>query len=156
MKFTIEQARMHNKISQAKVASQLGISTQTYNEYEKYRNIFRIDKAIKFSELVSLPMDYIIFQGTPCEIKKRVIKKEPQDKKRPKFYAVYKGDTYITSGTAKECAEAINLELASFKTIASKCKNGILKAKENNTMIYEIPYDEIEKDNLLFTQEETQ
>lgn len=61
MKFTIEQARVLSGKTQVEMAAKLGMTEKTYIQYEKYRKIFRMDKAALFVELVNLPMDSIIF-----------------------------------------------------------------------------------------------
>lgn len=61
MKFTLEQARKYKGLSQSIMADKLGMTLQTYITYEKNRMIFRIDTAHKFSKIVEIPIDDIIF-----------------------------------------------------------------------------------------------
>lgn len=58
---TLEGARNNLHLSQEDTAKALGISTNSYREYEKYHRVLRLDKAYKFADLVSQPMESIIF-----------------------------------------------------------------------------------------------
>ncbi len=61
MKYTIEQARILAGLTQVSMAEKLGMTEKTYIQYEKYRRKFRIDDALKFVEVVDIPIDNIIF-----------------------------------------------------------------------------------------------
>lgn len=61
MKYTLEQARILRGLTQLEVAEKLGMSEKTYIQYEKYRRILRVDSALKFVELVGIPLDKVIF-----------------------------------------------------------------------------------------------
>jgi putative transcriptional regulator len=61
MKYTIAQARILGGFTQNEMAKKLGMSEKTYIQYEKYRRIFRMDTAFKFSQLTNISMDNIIF-----------------------------------------------------------------------------------------------
>ncbi|EDP24817.1 helix-turn-helix transcriptional regulator [Parvimonas micra] len=61
MKFTLRQARTFAGITQSEMAEKLGMTEKTYIQYEKYRRIFRMDDAYKFSEIVGIDLDKIIF-----------------------------------------------------------------------------------------------
>lgn len=61
MKYTIAQARMLAGLTQKEVAKKLGMCEATYLNYEKYRKIFRMDMAYKFSKITGIGMDQIIF-----------------------------------------------------------------------------------------------
>jgi DNA-binding XRE family transcriptional regulator len=61
MKYTIAQARMLSGFTQVQMAKKLGMSEKTYIEYEKYRRVFRMDTAWKFSEITKIDMGNIIF-----------------------------------------------------------------------------------------------
>ncbi|MEK4606587.1 helix-turn-helix domain-containing protein [Geobacillus sp. FSL W8-1251] len=61
MKYTIAQARALSGLSQREMAKRLGISEKTYIDYEKYRKVFRMDMAYKFSKITGIEMDEIIF-----------------------------------------------------------------------------------------------
>lgn len=61
MKYTIEQARILSGYTQAEMAKSLGMCEKTYIQYEKYRKIFRMDTAHRFSILTGVSMNDIIF-----------------------------------------------------------------------------------------------
>lgn len=61
MKYTIAQARALASLSQKEMAKMLGVCEKTYIDYEKYRKIFRMDVAYKFSKITGIEMDQIIF-----------------------------------------------------------------------------------------------
>ena len=61
MKYTIAQARALAGLSQKEIAKGLGVCEKTYIDYEKYRKIFRMDMAYKFSKITGIEMDQIIF-----------------------------------------------------------------------------------------------
>lgn len=61
MKYTLEKARLKSNISTKEVADSLGISVNTYMEYERYKKIFRMDQALEFAKVVQLSLDDIIF-----------------------------------------------------------------------------------------------
>lgn len=61
MKYTLEKARLKSNISTKEVADSLGISVNTYMEYERYKKIFRMDQALEFAKVVRLSLDDIIF-----------------------------------------------------------------------------------------------
>lgn len=60
-KYTPEQARRLKGYSQAKMAELLGVSENTYINKEKGETKFYIDEACKFSDLVGIPLEKIIF-----------------------------------------------------------------------------------------------
>lgn len=60
-RLTPEQARRLKGISQAKMASLLGVSENTYINKEKGDTKFYIDEACRFCDAVGLPMESIIF-----------------------------------------------------------------------------------------------
>lgn len=61
MIFTVKQARRMADLSQGKVADKLGVTTATYAKYERNPAKMRIDTAIKFSQVVGIPIDQIFF-----------------------------------------------------------------------------------------------
>ncbi|AYC28690.1 helix-turn-helix transcriptional regulator [Paenisporosarcina cavernae] len=61
MKYTLEQARILGGFTQVEIAQKLGMSEKTYIQYEKYRKVFRMDVAHKFSTLVKVNISDIIF-----------------------------------------------------------------------------------------------
>lgn len=44
-----------------------------------------------------------------------------------KIYTCYKGEEYITEGTAEECAKAMGLTLSSFRSSVCRSQKGIVK-----------------------------
>ena len=64
MQWTLKLARTKAGLTQAELAQKLEVSTNTYNDYENYKVFMRIDKAVLFSEIVSIPFDNIIFFRT--------------------------------------------------------------------------------------------
>lgn len=60
-KLSLKDARLKNKINQEKMASMLGMTKKTYIQYEKYRQVLRVDEANKFSKITKTPMENIIF-----------------------------------------------------------------------------------------------
>ncbi|WP_431188704.1 helix-turn-helix transcriptional regulator [Streptococcus suis] len=61
MQWTLEQARVHRGLSQESVARKLNVSRQTYQNYENYRTTMQISTGYRFSEIVDIPFDDIIF-----------------------------------------------------------------------------------------------
>lgn len=61
MKFTIKQARQYRGLTQKEAARMLGIALVTYRDYEWNKIDMRVNIAQKFSKLVGIPMDKIIF-----------------------------------------------------------------------------------------------
>lgn len=60
-RYTPEQARRLRGISQAKMAVLLGMAENTYINKEKGDTKFYIDEACKFSSIVDIPLEKIIF-----------------------------------------------------------------------------------------------
>ena len=60
---TINEARKTSGSTQEEFASELGVSIPTFSNYEKYKTIMTVDKAMKFSELVGIPFEKIDFIG---------------------------------------------------------------------------------------------
>ena len=58
---TLEMARAKTGLSQEELAKQLGINRNTYAKYEKYKLSMRIDMAQKFSSIVGISIDNLIF-----------------------------------------------------------------------------------------------
>lgn len=65
--FTLKEARSLRGLSRSEVANALNISIEAYSEHERYQRVFRTDKAWKFSQLVRLPMELIIFLPSEYE-----------------------------------------------------------------------------------------
>ena len=59
--FTMKLARVKAGFTQEQVAKMLGVSRNTYNDYENYNVVMKIDKGILFSQIVGIPFDDIIF-----------------------------------------------------------------------------------------------
>ena len=60
-KFSIELARKKAGLTQEEISEALGMSRNQYREYEKGKIVFRMDTAWRFSEIVGLSIDSIIF-----------------------------------------------------------------------------------------------
>lgn len=58
---SIKAARVNAGLSQKEVADNLDMSVQTYGEYENHKRVFRVDTAVKFSKIVELPFNGILF-----------------------------------------------------------------------------------------------
>lgn len=74
-KYTPEQARRLKGYSQAKMAELLGVSENTYINKEKGETKFYIDEACKFSDLVGIPLENIIFFKRDVPQKRNIIQK---------------------------------------------------------------------------------
>lgn len=59
--WTIKLCRTKLDLTQEEIAKLLGVSKESYQNYENYKTTMRIDLAIKFSEIVGIPFDSIIF-----------------------------------------------------------------------------------------------
>lgn len=64
MKFTLKQARRYADLTQQEVADMLGIGLATYQTYEWGNSQMRMDKAKKFSKIVGIDLDNLIFLQT--------------------------------------------------------------------------------------------
>lgn len=60
-KMTLKMARAKKGYSQEKLAKELGVVRQTYQNYENYRTPMDVKTAINFSQIVGIPFDDIIF-----------------------------------------------------------------------------------------------
>ena len=60
-KYTVEQARGLAKISQKRMSVLLGMSENAYINKEKGETRFYVDEALKFSNIVGIPFENIIF-----------------------------------------------------------------------------------------------
>lgn len=60
-KYTVEQARGLAKISQRKMSALLNMSENTYINKEKGETRFYVDEALKFSKIVNIPFENILF-----------------------------------------------------------------------------------------------
>lgn len=60
-KVTVAEARRLRNISQTDAAKHIGVSLNTYRSKESGETKFYYDEAVKFSELVNLKLDSILF-----------------------------------------------------------------------------------------------
>lgn len=58
---TLEMARAKIGLTQEELAKKLGINRNTYAKYEKYKTSMRIDMPQKFSSIVGISIDNLIF-----------------------------------------------------------------------------------------------
>ncbi|PEH04760.1 helix-turn-helix transcriptional regulator [Limosilactobacillus vaginalis] len=61
MKFDLRQARSYAGYSQEEVAQKIGVAKVTYQMYETGRRNMKVNTAKKFSKLVNIPIEQIIF-----------------------------------------------------------------------------------------------
>lgn len=61
MKFTLKQARRYADLTQQEVADRLGVGLATYRTYEWGTSQMRMDKAKRFSKIVGIDLDNLIF-----------------------------------------------------------------------------------------------
>ncbi|MCO6527811.1 XRE family transcriptional regulator [Lactobacillus sp. ESL0236] len=61
MKFTIKQARQYSGLTQKEAARKLGVALPTYRDYEWGKTDMRMTLAKKFSVMVNIPFNQIIF-----------------------------------------------------------------------------------------------
>lgn len=64
MKLTLEQARAKHRLTQEEVAKKLGVTRQTYQNYEQYKTAMQIPTGVAFSRIVDVDFDDIIFFRT--------------------------------------------------------------------------------------------
>lgn len=60
-KFSLSAARHNVGLSQSEMAGLLGISLPTYVSYEHGKTLMRVDTADKFSKIVKIPKQQIVF-----------------------------------------------------------------------------------------------
>lgn len=58
---TLKMARVKSGLTQEQMAVELGTNRVTYGKYENYDTPMRVNTAKKFSDIVKIPMDQIIF-----------------------------------------------------------------------------------------------
>lgn len=61
IEWTIKLCRTKLNLTQPEMAERLGVSIDSYKNYENYKTIMKIDLAVKFSKVVGIPFDSIIF-----------------------------------------------------------------------------------------------
>lgn len=61
IEWTIKLCRTKLNLTQPEMAARLGVSIDSYKNYENYKTIMKIDLAVKFSKVVGIPFDSIIF-----------------------------------------------------------------------------------------------
>ena len=59
----------------------------------------------------------------------------------PLVYAVYKGDEFVTVGTAKECANDLGITTKTFHEMKSAAKRRVKSKKKKSHMINVKPYE---------------
>lgn len=62
MKLTLKMARAKVGLTKKQMASELGVTRPTYDDYENYKTIMRIDVAQRFCNIVGVSIDDVIFQ----------------------------------------------------------------------------------------------
>ncbi|CAM2762354.1 Cro-like protein, phage associated [Streptococcus acidominimus] len=60
-KMTLKMARAKKGYSQEKIADKLGVVRQTYQNYENYKTPMDVETAFRFSQVVDVDFDDIIF-----------------------------------------------------------------------------------------------
>lgn len=60
-KLTLRQSRAISGLTQVEMAQKLGITRDAYRANELYKVIMRMDRAKKFSQIVDIPIQDIIF-----------------------------------------------------------------------------------------------
>lgn len=63
MKLTLKQARAGVGLSQEEMAERLGVTTVTYNAYEKDPTKMRIDRLIKFVRITGVDIGMLKLEG---------------------------------------------------------------------------------------------
>lgn len=61
IKWTLELCRTKAGLSQKEMAKSIGVSEQSYMNYENYKTGMKVEKAFKFAEIVDVPIDCIYF-----------------------------------------------------------------------------------------------
>lgn len=61
VEWTLKLCRMKMDLTQQEMAEMIGVSKESYQNYENYKTSMRIDLALKFSEITGIPFDSIIF-----------------------------------------------------------------------------------------------
>lgn len=59
--FSLSAARHNVGLSQSEMADLLGVSLPTYANYERGKTYMRVDTADKFSKIVKIPKQQILF-----------------------------------------------------------------------------------------------
>lgn len=59
--FTLREARLRSGLTQAEIAEKLGMHEKTYQKYESYKQVLRIDQGVHFSEITKVPFERIVF-----------------------------------------------------------------------------------------------
>lgn len=60
-KFDMKSARVRAGLTQLDAAKSLNLSRKTYQEYETGKRVLRVDAAWRFSQVVDIPFEQIIF-----------------------------------------------------------------------------------------------
>lgn len=61
LQITLKMARAKAGLTKLKMASELGVTRPTYDDYENYKTIMRVDMAQRFCDIVGLTIDDVIF-----------------------------------------------------------------------------------------------
>ncbi len=62
MQLTLKMARAKVGLTKKQMALELGVTRPTYDDYENYNTIMRIDVAQRFCDIVGVSIDDVIFQ----------------------------------------------------------------------------------------------
>lgn len=63
MKLTLKQARVGAGLTQEQMAEKLGVSTVTYNSYERNPSKMQVQKLVKFSQATGIETSMLRLEG---------------------------------------------------------------------------------------------
>ena len=63
MKLTLKQARVGAGLTQKQMAEKLGVSTVTYNSYERYPSKMQVKSLVKFSQATGIETSMLRLEG---------------------------------------------------------------------------------------------
>lgn len=63
MKLTLKQARVGAGLTQEQMAEKLGVTTATYNGYEKDPSKMKVQKLVKFSQTTGIDTSMLKLEG---------------------------------------------------------------------------------------------
>lgn len=61
LELTLKMARAKAGYTKKRMASELGVSRPTYDDYENYNTVMRVDLAQRFCDIVDVSIDNVIF-----------------------------------------------------------------------------------------------
>lgn len=61
MKYTLKELRAKHNLTQSELAKRIGVSTATYNAWEKDFGVIKISQANKIANLLDVTLDGIFF-----------------------------------------------------------------------------------------------